>query len=204
MKQIIIFLLIIIVAIIGFGQYKKHKRFSLSEYEYKVPETIDITNADKGLLLDYYEAVEAVNGYVITQWSSNAIDVKNPDNDDAEDVAAVNEYRKKLANVRFYESQLLNPSGQETIRTVFSEEERKKESIRTAFQTNPDKNSFEIGDYGTLIFEIQGLLNEKGDSILHDGLFKEETFNSLQAFEKKNGLFPDGKLDAITLEYLLK
>ena len=204
MKQIIIFLLIIIVAIIGFGQYKKYKRFSLSEYEYKTPDTIDIANVDKGLLLDYYEAVEALNGCVITQWGAEEIDVRNPKGDSEQELAAVAKYRKKLANVRFYEAQLLNPSGKESTRKVFSEDERKKESIRAAYQIHPDMNSFEIGDSSALIFEIQRLLNEKGDSILRDGIYKEETLNSLQAFEKKNGLFPDGRMDAITLEYLLK
>ncbi len=204
MKQIIIFLLVVIVGLIGYGRYKEYKRFSLSEYEYKTPETIDITNADKGLVLDYYEAIEVVNGYVITQWSSNGIDVRNPEDDDAEEMAAVAEYRKRLANVKFYESQLLNPSEKEMTKSVLSEKERKKKSIRMVFNTKLNENSFEIGDYGALVFELQRLLNEKGDSILHDGLFKEETFNALQAFESKNGLFPDGKLDAITLEYLLK
>ena len=204
MKQIIILLLIIIVAIVGFGQYKKHKRFSLSEYEYKVPETINITNADKGLLLDYYEAVEVVNGYVITQWSSNAIDVKNPDDDDAEDVAAVTEYRKRLANVKFYEAQLLSSSEKQKSVSDFTEADKKKSLIQKAFYSNPNGNLLQLGEQSAMAYEIQGILISKGDEIQQDGLFSTETFNALQAFESKNGLFPDGELDAITLEYLLK
>ena len=121
MKQIIIFLLILILAGIGYGQYSKYKRFSLAEYEYKVPENIDVNSSDKGLLLDYYKAVEAVNGYVITQWSSGRIDVRNPENDEVEDLAAVSEYRDKLANVKFYEAQLLNPSEVKKPKEVLSE-----------------------------------------------------------------------------------
>jgi murein L,D-transpeptidase YcbB/YkuD len=204
MKQIIIFLLVVIVCLIGFGQYKKYKRFSLSEYEYKIPETLDIANADKGLLLDYYEAVEVANGYVITQWSSEGIDVRNPDDDDAEDMAAVAEYRKRLANVKFYEAQLLNPSENEKPEPELSEIDKKKKLIQKTFYSNPNGNSLRLGERSALVYEIQGILISKGDVIQQDGLFRTETFNALQAFEGKNGLFPDGKLDAITLEYLLK
>ena len=70
MKRIIIFLLILILGAFGYEQYSKYKRFSLQEYEYKVPENLEVNATDNGLLLDYYEAVESVNGYVITQWSS--------------------------------------------------------------------------------------------------------------------------------------
>ena len=204
MKQIIIFLLLCIVGLIGYGQYKKYKRFSFSEYAYKIPETIDISKADKGLLLDYFEEVEAVNGYVITQWSSEEIDVRNPKSDDDEEMAAVSEYRKKLANVKFYEAQLLNPSEKKETITVLSEADEKKLLISKMFNHNPGANSLRLGERSALVYEVQRLLIEKGNSIVHDGLFRAETFNALEAFEAKHGLFPDGKLDAITLEYLLK
>lgn len=204
MKQIIIFLLVIILALIGYGQYKTCKRFTLTAYEYKIPETIDVSNADKGLLLDYFEAVEAVNGYVITQWSSDEIDVRNPEDDDEEINAAVSEYRKKLANVKFYESQLLNPSVSEKPKTELSEAEKKNKLIRKMFNSDPARNSLRIGDRSALVYEVQRLLIGHGDMIQLDGLFKIETFNALKTFEEKNLLFADGKLDAITLEYLLK
>ena len=204
MKQIIIFLLILILVAIGYGQYSKYKRFSLTEYEYKVPESLDVGSADKGLLLDYYEAVETVNGYVITQWSSDRIDVRNPADDDEEELAAVSEYRKKLANVKFYETQLLNPSEGEKPKEALSEKEHKNQMAKGMYYANPTGNALRIGERSALVYEIQRLINEKGDSIKHDGLFNVETYNALKAFEEKNQLFADGKLDAITLEYLLK
>jgi murein L,D-transpeptidase YcbB/YkuD len=204
MKQIIIFLLLCIVGLIVYGQYKKYKRFSFSEYEYKVPDTLRAGTADKGLLLDYYEAVEAVNGYVITQWSSEGIDVRNPKSDDHEEMAAVSEYRKKLANVKFYEAQLLNPSENEEVKEEHSEADERKLLISKMFYSNPALNTLRLGERSALVFEIQRLLIEKGDSIEQDGLFRTETFNALKAFETKHGLFPDGRLDALTLDYLLK
>ena len=204
MKQIIIFLLLIIVALIGYGQYKKYKRFSLSEYEYKVPDTVKPDLVDKGLLLDYYEAIEALNGYVATQWSAEDIDVRNPSSDNVDVVAAVSEYRKRLANVKFYESQLVNPSEAEEPMASPSEAENRKKLILKMFYINPAANTLRLGEKSALVYEVQRILIEKGDSIEHDGLFRTETFMALKSFEEKNGLFPDGRLDALTLEYLLK
>ncbi len=204
MKQIIIILLIAILAFIGLGQYNKYKRFSLEEYEYREPNGIDGAGADKGLLLDYYQAVEVVNGYVITQWSANNIDVRNPKKDNGKTRAAVMEYRKKLANVVFYEEQLLNHKTKFGELEGISEAEKIKEFIRIEFYGNPSQNSLRIGDMNALAYEVQRILIKKGDSIKHDGIFSAETVNALRSFEEKNGLFPDGKLDAITLEYLLK
>ena len=204
MKQIIIFLLILILGGIGYGQYSKYKRFSLVEYEYKVPKSIDVNSSNKGLLIDYYEAIEIVNGYIITQWSSNSIDVRNPSDDDDEKLAAVSEYRKKLANVKFYEAQLLNPSEVKKPKKVLSEREIKNQIVKGMFYANPASNSLRIGERSALVYEIQRLINENGNAIKQDGLFNVETFNGLKSFEEKNQLFPDGKLDAITLEYLLK
>ncbi|MBT8275512.1 MAG: peptidoglycan-binding protein [Bacteroidia bacterium] len=202
MKQIIIFLLIVIIGLIGWGQYKKYKRFSLTEYEYKIPENLK-NSERKDLLLDYFEAVEALNGHVITQWSAYRIDVRNPKKDNNRTQAAVSEYRNKRANVKYYEQQLLDPETQKEP-SVVSEEEKKKQLLRKQFYANPSANSLRLREQNAMVFEIQGLLISKGHIIEHDGLFRAETFNALKAFEEKSGLFPDGKLDAITLEYLLK
>jgi len=203
MKQIIIFILIVILGIMGYNMYSKYKRFSLTEYEYKTPEDLDMSTADKEVLFDYYQAVQAVNGYVITQWSANGIDVRNPKNDKASTTAAVIEYRDKLAIVAYYEAKLRYPKKKEHPDTL-SAQAFKKQLIRKEFYANLSSNQLNLGDQNALIYEVQRLLNAKGDSVELDGLFRAETFNAIMAFEKKNGLFVDGKLDAITLEYLLK
>ena len=200
MKQIIIFLLVIILGIIGYNLYNKYQRFSLENYEYKIPSDIDINNADRGDLLNYYEAIEAANGYLITQWSANSIDVRNPINDRETTVAAVNEYRKKLAAVGYYEALVKNPKKEE-VEAPPSKLERKKELIKKMFKDNP--NSIRLGEGSPMVYEIQRLLIDKGYQIEHDGLFKNQTFNALKSFEEKHGLFVDGKLDAITLSILL-
>ena len=203
MKQIIIFLLIIILGIIGFNVYQKYQRFNPPSYEYQATETIDANHPNKALLLDYYQAVEALNGAIITQWGANGIDVRNPKDDDKQTLAAVSEYTRKLGFVKYFESQLLNESVEEAVKTELSEEAKKKMLIAEMFHANPTTNSLRLGDRGALVYEIQRILIQKGDSIELDGLFNIETFNALKSFEEKNGLLPDGKLDAITLQYLL-
>lgn len=203
MKQIIIVLLIIILGIMGYNVYKKYQRFNPPNYEYQATESIDANHPNKALLLDYYQAVEALNGTVITQWSTNGIDVRNPKDDDKQTLAAVSEYTTKLGFVKYFESQLLNGPEEKPVKMEFSEEEKKKMLIAEMFHASPATNSFRLGDRGALVYEIQRILIQKGDSIKLDGVFNTETFNALKSFEEKNGLLPDGKLDAITLEYLL-
>lgn len=204
MKQIIIVLLILIIGIMGYNFYKKYQRFNPPNYEYQLSETIDPNHPDKALLLDYYQAVEALNGAVITQWSANGIDVRNPKDDDKQTLAAVSGYNKKLAFVKYFEGQLLNAPEEKSVEKEPSEADKKKMLIAEMFYANPNGNSLRLGERSALVFEIQQMLIDKGDSIKHDGLFRTETFNALKAFEEKNGLFPDGKLDGLTLEYLMK
>jgi len=204
MKQIIIILLVVIVGIMGYNLYKKYHRFNPPNFEHPISEAVDANHPNKELLLNYYQAVEAVNGFVITQWSANEIDVRNPEDDNAQTVAAVLEYSKKLGYVKYYESQLLKPREEKTVvKKNAPKVENRKKLVQKLFYANAQANGLQIGDRGALVYEIQRLLVQKGDSIEDDGIFSTETFNALRAFEEQNGLFADGKLDAITLNYLL-
>lgn len=204
MKQIIIILLVVIVGIMGYNLYKKHHRFNPPNFEYTISEAIDANHPNKELLLNYYQAVEVVNGYVITQWGANEIDVRNPEDDNAQTLAAVSEYSKKLGYVKYYESQLLKPKEKKTVMKMdASKVENRKKLIQKLFYANSQANGLQVGDRGALVYEIQRLLVQKGDSIVHDGIFSTETFNAIYTYEKQNGLFADGILDVVTLDYLL-
>lgn len=223
MKQIIIFILVIIALMIGFGQYKQYKRFSLTEYQYTANKNIDLNYHDRSFLLDYYQAIENLNGYVIMQWSLESIDVRNPDNDDEAIVAATAIYNEKLGEVKFYEDQLvkstnLKQKGMTNAdikfletkgisledHTVQANEKDMKDLLRAMFDSERSKNGLRLGSSSAFISEIQKLLVSKGHDIPVDGVFENETTNALRVFEVKNGLFPDGKLDALTLEVLLR
>ena len=108
MKQIIIFLLVIIVVLIGFGKYSQYKRFNSPEIDYKTEKKIDFQYHNQAFLLGYYDAIENLNSYTKLQWTANSIDVRAPKNDDLETQIAVKEYSKRLANVHYFEAILEN------------------------------------------------------------------------------------------------
>ena len=217
MKELIIFLLVIIAIIIGYGQYSQYQRFSLENYEYKAIKGIDLDYHDKPFLLDYYEAVEDLNNCVITQWSANGIDVRTPEGDDEETQAGVKIYTKKLANVKFYEGQLIQSSLLKakgmTNQDVKSLEEdgvtmedklREAHKVKLITMFGDVSNTVKLGESSALVYEIQKLLKAKGLDVTVDGVFKSNTADAISAFETKNKLYADGKLDIFTLEALLK
>jgi len=222
MKQIIIFLLVIILLLIGFSQYKKYKRFTPPEYEYTSNDNIDLNYHDQTFLLDYYKAIEQLNGYVISQWSYNGIDVRNPEDDNEETQAAISTYSDKLAVVKFYEDQLLSSNklkGQGLSNPDIKMIEEKGMTQAEYIKAKKDKgqktkfmqlykeaitsNDLRLGSRNAFIYEFQKLLVKKGYDIPVDGVYKNATAEALRKFEESKGLFPDGKLDALTLEALL-
>jgi len=226
MKQIIIFLLVIITFILAYGQYKQYKqykRFSLTEYQYTANKNIDLNYHDRSFLLDYYQAIESLNGYVIMQWSTESIDVRNPDDDEEKIIAATAIYNDILGRVKFYEDQLvksanLKQKGMTNVDIKFLEtndmsleaytaqanQKDMKDLLRAMFDSERSKNGLRLGSSEAFISEIQKLLTNKGYDITIDDVFKNATLNALRLFEEKNGLFPDGKLDALTSEALLR
>jgi hypothetical protein len=200
MKAIIIFLLAVIIAIMGYNVYDNWQRFNPPNYQYVSSFEIPKDHADRALLLDYHDAVAKLNGYVITQWSANDIDVRNPESDNAITVSAVSDYATKVAIVTYYEDQLM---AAKSAKVAPSKDAKKKELIKKMFYINPLQNEFKLGERSAFIFEVQGILIEKGEAIQQDGLYRTETQSALKKFEAENSLYPDGKMDALTLDTLL-
>lgn len=220
MKQIIIFLLVVILAVLGYNQYQKYKRFSLSGYEYVIPDKIDIHYWDQDVLFRYYESVERLNGFVITQWSAHGIDVRNPKKDNSKTRAAVQNYSDLKAKVTYYENALAESArlkdegwGNKEIKLLYEgkfeinkREDSKKRKYTTLQLMFDELNTPEIrsGTRGALVYEIQQILISKGYNIPSDGIYRIETTNAILDFEEKNELFPDGVLDRLTFEALLR
>lgn len=214
MKQLIIFLLIIIALIIGYGKYNQYKRYNSPNVDYKTDTKIDLEYHNQELVINYYNAIENLNGFVKTQWTSNDIDVRTPENDDDETKLAISKYADKLATVKYYEAKLkksatLKSNGLSNKEIKFLEEtgtdyKAYKHSLKIA----KIKNLFNAEDkivYGhksALIFEVQKKLLANGIELDLDGFYKIETFNAIKTFEEKNNLFPDGNLDLLTLDAL--
>ena len=201
MKALLSVLIIVILLIFGYNKYADYQRFSLENYQYQAISAPE--GADRETAMLYYQKVAALDGYVITQWSTNEIDVRNPEEDDQETLAARASYDKLLGEVKFLENEL-NTSR---LTTLESEKSFLKSQKRTRIKelfTTTSNNELRIGSRGALVFELQKLLNANGSNIPEDGNFQAVTFEALKEFQERNNLFPDGKLDMLTLDYLLE
>ena len=216
MKQLIILILVIILGLIGYSKYSQYKRFNAPEVNYKAKKNIDINYHNKDFLLNYYEAVEDLDGYVMMQWTANNIDVRKPEDDDNETKLAINTYAEKLANVNYYEAILnqslqLKQKGLSNDAIAFMESkgmDLETYNRKNAYQTIKDlydpKENLYRGDKTAIIYEVQKRLTELGDSIKIDGIYRIETLNAIKSFEEKNNLLADGYLDILTIEKMFE
>ncbi len=216
MKQLIIFLLLIIAGFISYGQYSQYKRFNAPKVNYKTDKKLDISYHNQALLLNYYEAIEKLDSYVMLQWSANSIDVRSPENDDIETKVAVDGYSKKLAGVHYYEailnnSSILKEKGISNKEIKFLESTgidldsyTKKEHFKNIKNLFDPKVNLYRGEKKPIIFEVQKRLNELGYTIKIDGAYRIETLNAIKNFEAKNNLLVDGFIDVLFLDLLFK
>jgi hypothetical protein len=216
MKQIIILLLIIIASIIGYGKYSDYKRYNAPEVNYRTEAQIDVAYHDQVLLLNYNEAIENLNGYVMLQWTANEIDVRTPEDDNLKSKNAVEKYAKKLAKVRYYEAILenslqLKEKGLSNTQIKFIQEngidletyqrKLKYEKIKSLLTTNIKLYN---GSKNAIIYEVQKELNNKGYQLTIDGVYRIETLNAIKKFEESNNLLADGLLDELTVEMIFQ
>lgn len=216
MKKIIIVIAIIIITLIGFGKYQQYQRFHSEDAQYKTEAVLDLNYHNQEMLMQYYEAVEGLNSYSTLQWHSDKIDVRKPTDDDAKTLAATAIYAKKLARLKYLEAKLeqsanLKAKGlsnqaikaleTEGVSLETLEERHQKKNIKAMF--NPIR-TIRLGERGALVYEVQKLLVKKGYDLPADGVFASKTAQALESFEAEQKLFPDGKLDMLSLEALLK
>lgn len=215
MKKLIIALIVIIVLIFAYNQYKEYQRFHPDNFNYKSSENIDLEYYNQDVVYSYFEAVQALNGFANMQWNVNEINVKSPEDDDESTTFVVNEYRKKLAKVKYYESKLeaskqLKDEGlaNAQIKAKLEGNTAPKNSEVAEFNAkiksmfNPS-SKIRLGEKSAFIYEIQKVLVKKGYDIPVDGVYKNITQDAIYKFEEDNNLFPDGNLDVLTLDALL-
>lgn len=219
MKQIIIVLLTITVLFLGYNIYRNYERFHYAGANYVCSQKIDKNYHDQSVVINYQQAIADANSYVKSSWSNDDVDVRNPEDKDKQTNAIVSNYSKKVAIIKLYEDKLAQSAKMKseglTDKDVINFEKSGFESknykdfivknfLTESFKNNPEKYSLKVGDYSSFIFELQKILVEKGYNIPVDGIFKDITAKAISEFERKNNLFPDGKLDQLTLNYLLQ
>ncbi|SDS07368.1 Putative peptidoglycan binding domain-containing protein [Polaribacter sp. KT25b] len=216
MKQLIIFILIIIAGLIGYGKYNQYKRYNSPQINYKTDKKLDISYHNQDLVLRYYEAVENLDSFTMLQWSANNIDVRTPEDDDDATKNAVNTYAKKLAKVNYYEMILenslqLKEKGLSNNEIKFIEENgidlasyKKEVNFKIIKNLFDPKVNLYKGEKNAIIFEVQKRLNDLGSNIKIDGVYRTETLEAIKNFEEKNNLLADGFIDELTLELMFK
>ena len=66
-----------------------------------------------------------------------------------------------------------------------------------------DSNSFQPGDQGTDVAEIQGQLVDLGYDVMADGDYGPATVDAIKQFQQSQGINPNGLVDQTTYEALL-
>jgi hypothetical protein len=218
MKKILLFILAVIVLIFAYSEYKEYQRFHPKNANIEISKTIDLEYHNQESVSNYYNALEVANNFMQMQWSTNQIDVRSPVKDNEETAFAVSEYGKKVANVNYYKtilerSKTLKTKGltNEDIKffeskgvsiTDYNKAESKLKQKQLLLKMMPEKD-LRSNQNSPFIYEIQKLLIKKGYKIPLDGVYKNITSDALKSFEEKNNLYPDGKIDVITLEALM-
>ena len=218
MKKILLFILAVIILIFGYSEYKEYQRFHPENANIKSAENIDLNYHNQETVYNYHDALEAANNYMQMQWSANGIDVRSPENDDEETTLAVAEYGKKVAKLNYYKaileqskslkSQGLTNDGIKSFETkdvsveAFDRAQTEANFNNQILDMMPEKALYS-GEKSAFIYEMQKLLVKKGYDIPVDGVYKNITSDALKNFEEKNNLFPDGKIDEMTLKTLM-
>jgi len=197
MKQIIIFLLLIILGFIVYDFYYDYKRFHTDDTRYAIPENIDINYYDPTTVLQYRQAVEELDDYVLQQWVANDIDLRNPEDDDASTRLALTRYAQKKALVATLETRLtastqLKKEGlsNEAIQAVQNgKKQDPSQAYRHMIETSAGA-TVQIGAKGALVYELQKRLVAAGYDIPLDGICSVVTASALQEFEQKTTSMP--------------
>ena len=214
MKQLIIFLLLVIAGILAYSMYNTHTRYNSPKVDYEATSEIDLEYYNQGAVQEYYAEVEDLNAFVMMQWTANSIDVRTPEDDDAETQNAVKKYTEKLGRVRYLETKLskskslkdkglTNASIQKLEKTGLSSADyvdhiRRASALKSFDAT---KNIY-FGQKNPLVYEIQRQLKKQGFDIKVDGSYQAETQTAIKQFEEKNNLYVDGILDQTTIAVL--
>ena len=221
MKTILITILIVILLLFGYNKYVDYKRHHPETTDYIANEAIDKDPYDKKLLYTYYESIEALNNHVTISWSAHGIDVQHPEKDNAETQDAAAKYGALKAKVQFYETQLIQSKDAKA--TGLTNKDLKilaeKGETKEAFETEKQQitkikrlhllfketgGNLLLNSRGAMVYELQKLLIAQGYNISLDGVFKTATLDALKAYETSKGLYPDGRLDVLTLSHLLE
>jgi murein L,D-transpeptidase YcbB/YkuD len=210
MKRIMYLVIIIVLPLLAYFQYDHYLRHHPPvDCAYPINEGIDAAYHDPEVVLNYYEKAEATGTYARHLWKEYKIDVKHDNPSDGKAAQEMLTYRRYLATAHYLEGKLLQSAAWKT-QGFTNEEIRYMEQHEVGPETMRVRKLLEghevlkMGAQNQAVMNIQKLLLAKGYSLRIDGLFDQETLQTVQIFQESRQLFPSGMMDEITLKELLK
>lgn len=209
MKRLFYLIVIIVLPILLFFQWKKYRRFNPPmEYSYPVNDSIDANYHDPGLVLTYYQAAEATGSYARYCWRKERIDVRYPNLDNPKEATAARTYQQHVATTQSLERKLL-----QSAKWKAQGMSNKEIQVMEGTGMNPTQLSYAniLGDTGVVrlgaegagVWHIQRLLIQKGFEIRLDGIFDQETLAALNAFQLQDSLRQTYGVDQNVLQALM-
>lgn len=203
--------IVIVIGIIAYVtvQLIKDRRFNtLSAYDHPINENIDKQYHDKAVLTEYYKTVLEIGTFARSVWRTKQHDVRQP---------ATGDEQENLDKI-YYESLKLKALQLEeelTLSKKLKDQGYSQDQVKTMIDLGMTPEEIELrdkyylvglrlGSNGESVWELQKMLNARGDSIPEDGIFNLITINRLKEFQSNNGLFPSGEVTENTLKALLK
>ncbi len=209
MKRLIILFFVIATAFLLYFQYVKYRKFSPpNHYDYDInTKEIDVNYYDQDKVSEYFEKATTIGNFAREQWYNYEIDVLSPENSPHAQNAA-KQYQMLLARVKFLEAKLINAQklksqgfDNEAIKTI---EEKQIAPANYRVFALIGGNTFKKGDKNKVIWEVQKIINEKGQKIQIDGFFSDETELAIKKIQEQAQTYPSGVIDEDFVKILLK
>ena len=209
MKRLLLILFVISLGAYLAVQYYEDRRFNPpSAYDYPISDQIDRNYHNPSVLENYYETALEVGTYARSLWFNQQIDVRNLDTENYDSFEAVQHYNQLRVAVKRLEDQLVYSQS-------LKNKGYSKDEVRTMIEEGLSPEDIEIrdkayllnlaiGSTGAEVWDLQLLLNTKGDSIPVDGIFSSITQQRIIQIQRDNNLYPSGEIDDKTLRRLLK
>lgn len=209
MKRLIILFFVIAIGFLLYFQYVKYRKFSPpNNYDYQInTKDIDVNYYDQDKVSEYFEKATTLGNFARQQWYNYEIDVLSVD-DTPQAQNAAKQYQMLLARVKFLEAKLINSQklkiqgfDNEAIKTI---EEKKISPNNYPIVKLINGKTYKKGDKDKAIWEVQKIINEKGQKIQIDGFFSDETELAIKKIQEQAQSYPSGLIDEDFMKILLK
>ena len=209
MKRLALLILIVTLPILTYFQYQKYRRFHPPvDYDYTPSDSIDSNYHDPVVLQQYYQNVYEIGRFARSQWRSQRVDVRYPQEGDPEEKAASQYYQQLLSATALLEdrlvaSQRLKERGFDNQAIVHIEQEGWSPQNYWLAQQAPLKG-LQKGDKGSGVWALQKLLVNRGYEIPVDGIFSVATEEAVKDLQQTTGNYPSGEVDDLLLQAMMK